>query len=172
MPSPTKYARGVLLIHSAPSVLAAHIEWMLASHVGNPVSLHWEDQPALAGSVRTEANWRAPIGMGAKVASGLLGWRGVRFEITEFGTAESDGSRWLHTPSLGLTHHAIDRAGNTMLNEMQVRDSIEMADGNTADLTRILGRALGEPWDAELDVFRAAAHNETGEIQRLQMTVS
>ena len=160
MPSQKEYANGVLIVHSSPQVLAAHIEWMLASVIGHPVSLDWADQPAQAETVRTVANWRAAVGTGAKVASALLGWRGVRFEITEFGGATADGSRWIHTPSLGILHQTIDRAGNTLLNETQVRDCVARADGDASEITRLLERSLGAPWDAELDMFRAAEPQE------------
>ncbi|MGO1434323.1 MAG: DUF3145 family protein [Canibacter sp.] len=172
MSSAKEYASGLLIVHSAPNVLAAHIEWMLASSIGHPVSLNWQDQPVLADTVRTTAQWRAPAGTGAQVASGLLGWRGVRFEITEFGTSESDGGRWMHTPALGIIHQSIDRAGNTLMNETQVRDCFERAQGDASEIARLVERALGTPWDAELDIFRAAEHHEGAEILRMQRTVS
>ncbi len=167
-----EYAHGVLIVHSTPSVLAPHIEWQLASEIGKPVSLQWLDQPCLPDTVRTEAQWRAPVGTAARVASQLLGWRGARFEITEFATAESEGGRWIHTPSLGVLHQRIDRAGNTVVTETQLRDCMTRAKGNFETLQRLVGRTLGEPWDRELDAFRAAAYGETAEITRLNRTVS
>lgn len=172
MSSEKEYASGVLIIHSSPGVLASHIEWLLASTIGHPVSLDWHDQPVLANTVRTRADWRAKVGTGAKVASGLLGWRGVRFEITEFATSDSDGGRWMHTPALGILHQGIDRAGNTVLNETQIRDCVERAKGDASEIARLVERALGTPWDAELDIFRASEYSEGADILRLERTIS
>lgn len=168
----TEYTRGVFIVHSAPGVLAPHIEWAIGALIGAPVSLLWSAQPAQHGTVRAEADWRAPIGTGSQLASALLGWRGVRFEITEYGTARTDGSRWMHTPTLGILHQHIDAAGNTVLNEVQIRDTVVRAAGDMAVLERLMERALGTRWDAELDVFRAAAYAETEDLTRVRSSVS
>ena len=45
---------GVLFVHSAPRVLAPHIEWAVGSAMGAPVSLERTDQPVLDGTLRAE----------------------------------------------------------------------------------------------------------------------
>lgn len=159
MTTETAYANGVLTVHSAPVVLATQIDWLLSRAIGTRVTLDWIDQPVAPGTLRADARWHAPIGTGARITSQLLGWRGVRFEMTEFATATSDGSRWLYTPNLGILHQNVDSAGNTLLNETLVRDVLERS-SSIADCEALFGRALGQAWDAELDIFRAGAYGE------------
>ena len=63
--------RGVLQIHSAPPALSPHIEWAVAGIFGVPVKLHWIEQPAAPGSVRTELDWQGRPGASGEIASAL-----------------------------------------------------------------------------------------------------
>lgn len=153
-------ATGVLFVHSCPKALVPHVEWALAREIGRVVKLDWSAQPLLPGMMRTEANWRGPIGTAAAVASSLFGWQQLRFEISENQTAHSNGSRLMHTPELGIFHMATDAAGNGYLTEDAVRAAIIAAGDDAAELSHELRLALGLAWDEELEPFRAAEEGD------------
>jgi hypothetical protein len=154
MATPT--TRGVILIHSAPRALCPHIEWAIGRVLGRAVGLDWDDQPVLSGSRRAEFYWDGPIGTGAALASGVMGWEHLRFEVTEDPTAASDGARWMHTPSLGIHHGQTDSAGNLVVGEDRLRMAMELAVADPSAMQRELHVALGSAWDAELEAFRHA----------------
>ena len=148
---------GVVFIHSAPRALCSHVEWAVSTALGAPARFDWQSQPALPGMRRTEYRWTGPAGSGAALASALQGWEQLRFEVTEDATSSADAGRWCHTPSLGIFYSPVDAAGNMVVTENRIRAIVDFA-GNDADLLREgLVRSLGEPWDAELDVFRYAS---------------
>ncbi len=147
--------RGVLFVHSVPPALGPHVEWAAASALGREVRLEWTAQPAAPGMMRAELSWVGEIGTGARLASALRGWEHLRYEVTEEATRDSDGSRWSHTPELGIFHHQMDSAGNVVVSENQVRAAIESAH-NYEDLREALDLALGQAWDDELEPFRYA----------------
>lgn len=153
----TRKARGVILIHSAPRALCPHLEWAVGRALGRAVSLHWEDQPVLAGSRRAEFYWEGPVGTGAALATAMHGWDHLRFEVTEDPTPRSDGGRWLHTPGLGIHYAQTDSVGNIVIGEDRIRYAVELAHGDAAELERELQVALGTAWDDELEPFRHAS---------------
>lgn len=147
---------GVVFIHSASRALCPHVEWAVSRQIGTPVRFDWLSQPALPGTFRTEYAWTGPAGSGACIASALRGWQGVRYEITENPTEYCAGGRWCHTPDLGIFYAEVDHAGNVLVSENRLRAIVDFA-GDDAELMREgLKRSLGEPWDAELEVFRHA----------------
>ena len=148
--------QGVVYIHSAPRALAPHIEWAAGGVIGMPVRIRWEDQPARRGQLRTEFTWRGRADTGASLVSALRGLHELRFEVTQDPTTVTDGSRWSHTPELGIHHGVTDRAGNLVLTEDHVRGCMERASGDALALQRELGVALGEPWDEDLEIYRHA----------------
>ena len=151
--------RGVIYVHSAPSALCPHIEWALGGVLGNAVSLEWTPQPAQAGTYRAEYSWAGDAGTAAAITSALRGWNHLRFEITEEPSAGVDGSRWSHTPDLGIFHATTDVSGNIMVSEDRIRYAYEAGAGDPSVLMHELSLALGEAWDDELEPFRlAAAH--------------
>ena len=97
--------RGVVFIHSTPTALFPHITWALESVLDQAVSLDWTEQQLGRSLKRAEFSWTGEPGTGAKLASALRGWDNVRYEVTEEPTPGLDGSRWSHTPTLGI-HHA------------------------------------------------------------------
>jgi hypothetical protein len=149
-------ARGVLYVHSSPRALCPHVEWAASRTLGEPVSFDWSEQPVLAGAQRAEFFWEGPAGTGASLASALLGWDHLRFEVTEDPGPGRDGGRWLHTPTLGIHFAQTDTAGNVVLPEDRVRAALQAGGADPAGLHRELGRALGADWDDELEVFRHA----------------
>jgi len=152
----TRTARGVVLVHSSPRALCPHVEWAVGTVLGEPVSCEWREQPAQRGSMRGEYYWEGPVGSGSKIASALHGWEQLRYEVSEEATATTDGSRWMHTPALGIFHVQTDTAGNTVVSEDRVRHAIEQAGFDALALHQQLRMALGQAWDDELEPFRWA----------------
>ena len=150
-------ARGVLYVHSSPNALCPHVEWAASRALDEAVSFAWSEQPALAGSQRAEFFWEGAAGSGALIASALLGWDQLRFEVTEDPGPGRDGGRWLHTPALGIHFAQTDTAGNVVLPEDRLRAAILAAGTDTVHLHRELRRALGQAWDDELEPYRHAS---------------
>lgn len=149
--------RGMLYIHSAPAALCPHIEWAVGAVLGAQEELEWAPQTASQGSYRAEIVWSGPQGSGSRLASSLRGWAHLRYEITEEASAGADGSRWSHTPELGIFHATTDVTGNIMVSEDRIRYAYEMAQGDPSAVFHELSLALGEAWDEELEPFRQAA---------------
>ncbi|GAA3073107.1 MULTISPECIES: DUF3145 domain-containing protein [Actinomycetes] len=150
-------ARGVLHIHSAPAALCPHVEWAVSSVVDARVDFQWEPQPASPGTFRAELSWRGTQGVGATLASTLRSLAQLRFEVTEDPSPGCDGSRWSHTPELGIFHATTDVHGNILVSEDRIRYAYEMGAGDPSVVYQELSLALGEAWDEELDPFRHAA---------------
>lgn len=147
--------RGVLFVHSAPRALCPHVEWAAGGVLGARLALDWTEQPAAPGMYRAEHSWQGLQGTGARLTSALRGWAHLRYEVTEEASHGADGSRWSHTPELGIFHAVIDTHGNTMVPEDRVRACLE----HWSDPTRIrreLELSLGQAWDDELEPFRYA----------------
>jgi hypothetical protein len=147
---------GTLFVHSCPQALVPHVEWALAREIGQVVKMQWSPQPLLPKMMRAESTWSGPPETAASVASSLLGWQQLRFEITEDHSGYGSGGRWMHTPSLGISYVQADAAGNLVLTEQQIRTAIELSAGSGASLTKLLASELGEAWDRELEPFRVA----------------
>ena len=145
--------RGVLFVHSAPRALCPHVEWATSAVLGARPIVDWTVQPAAPGTMRTEISWTGAVGTGARLASALRGWDHLRFEVTEDATRTTDGSRWSHTPELGIFHAQTDRVGNVVVPEDRIRAAM---DGDPARLLEALDLALGQAWDDELEAFRYA----------------
>jgi hypothetical protein len=87
----------------------------------------------------------------------LRGWEHLRFEVSEDPAPGSDGSRWMHTPELGVFYAQTDSAGNMVIPEDRVRYAMEVAGLDARELHRELRLALGQAWDDELEPFRHAS---------------
>lgn len=148
--------RGVVFIHSTPTALCPHITWALESVLGQSVSLDWTEQQLGRSLKRAEFSWTGEPGTGAKLASALRGWDNVRYEVTEEPTPGLDGSRWSHTPTLGIHHATISASGDVVLHENRLREVMTLAQGAGEAVEDMLGELLGEAWDAELEPFRYA----------------
>ena len=152
-------SRGVVYIHAAPKALRPHIEWAVGRAIGTPVSFGWRVQPLLDDSVRTQFDWDGPYGAGSLIASSLIGWSEVRFEVTEAGDGGSSGERWVYTPSLGAFHVHTDEVGNYLVTENVLRTLIEESPADVFAIRDEIDRALGGPWDRELETFRSAGED-------------
>jgi hypothetical protein len=128
----------------------------LESVLHEPVRLDWTSQPAGPRLLRAELSWTGEAGTGARLASALRGWDHLRYEVTEEPSAGTDGSRWSHTPALGIHHTSISAAGDALVHEEQVRAALARATGDSRLLQDELDLVLGGPWDRELEPFRYA----------------
>jgi len=153
--------RGVVFVHSTPVALCPHIAWALESALGQQVALEWTRQPLGTRMLCTEMAWTGEAGTGAKVASALRGWDNVRYEVTEQPSPGNDGSRWSHTPSLGIHHAWISAGGDVVINEDRLRAAIAVSNGDSRRLARELDLLLGRAWDDELEPFRYAGEGAT-----------
>jgi hypothetical protein len=151
-----RVTRGVVFVHSAPAALCPHVTWALESALGQRVNLEWTVQPAAPRLVRAELSWTGEPGVGARIASSLHGWDNLRYEVTEEPSPGVDGSRWSHTPSLGIHHTWTSANGDAVVNEDRLRDAVRASQGDPARLQDELDSALGGAWDRELEAFRYA----------------
>lgn len=169
--------RGVLQIHSAPPALSPHIEWAVAGIFGVPVKLHWIEQPAAPGSVRTELDWQGRPGVSGEIASALAAWNLLRFEVTEEASQGCDAVRYSCTPGLGMFSASVGANGDIMISENRLRAVMTLAASGGDDealgairelhgprhpalggsLAAELSLLLGDAWDAELEPFRHAS---------------
>ena len=153
---PRVMTRGVVFVHSTPTALCPHITWALESVLGQRLNIDWTRQPAGAALVRAEFSWAGETGTGAKIASSLRGWDNLRYEVTEEPSAGSDGSRWSHTPRLGIHHTWVSASGDAVVNEDRLREVVRLAQGSPDAMADMLDELLGTEWDAELEPFRYA----------------
>lgn len=152
-------SRGVVFVHSTPAALCPHVEWALGAVIGTPIHLEWTPQPAERGHLRAEYAWTGPVGASAALASALRSCQRVRFEVTEDATAIEQGQRYAFTPQLGIFHAITGPHGDIQLSEQRLRTAMATAQVGGLDLSEALRELLGEPWDAELEVFRHAAED-------------
>jgi hypothetical protein len=152
---------GVVFIHSTSGALCPHITWALESVLGQPVSLDWTRQPLGPRLLRSEMSWSGEAGTGGRLASALRGWDNLRYEVTEEPSTGNDGSRWSHTPSLGIHHAWTSASGDAVINEDRQRAAISDSHGDPTVLTSELDRLLGREWDDELEPFRRAGEGDT-----------
>ena len=158
---PRVMTRGVVFIHSTPTALCPHIIWALESALDQRVTLEWTRQPLGPTLVRGELSWAGEAGTGAIIASALRGWDHLRYEVTEEPSAGSDGSRWSHTPSLGIHHTWTSAGGDAVVNEDRLRAAISVSKGDPSVLAQELDLLLGAAWDDELEPFRYAGDGDS-----------
>ena len=135
----SRTTRGVVYIHSAPSSLCPHITWALESALGQQVQLDWLPQPAGPRLMRAELSWSGDAGLGSRLASSLRGWDHLRYEVTEEPSPGVDGSRWSHTPSLGIHHTWVSASGDAVVHENRLREALR-ATGRPQGPGRCTGR--------------------------------
>lgn len=154
-------SRGVVFIHSCPRALSPHLEWSLTAVFGSEVHVDWSAQPISPGAVRGEFIWTDTPGTGARLASALLAFSQVRFEVTEDGIPGRDGERFAATPGLGLFRANIGPFGDVMVHEDRLRTALVRADSDGGSVRHEIARLIGTPWDDELEPFRSAHEGST-----------
>lgn len=145
--------RGVVFMHCCPAALAPHVEWALAGVLGRPARLQWAGQPAAPSHLRAEIAWSGPIGTAARLCAELRAWPMLVFEITEDGTAVSDGERLAYVPGRGFHRSQVSVNGDVLVGEERVRGLLARAK-TAEDLRHGLTDLLGSAWDAELEPYR------------------
>jgi hypothetical protein len=121
-----------------------------------PVSLAWTPQPASAGSLRAELEWRGEPGTASEIAAALRAWPMLRFEVTEQPSAGCDGERILYVPGRGARRVATSANGDMTIGEQQLR-AIRAECGTVEEMRHAIDSALALEWDTELEPFRHAA---------------
>ncbi|HTZ44063.1 MAG TPA: DUF3145 domain-containing protein [Jatrophihabitans sp.] len=147
--------RGVLFMHCCPTALGPHVEWALAGVLGRPCKLEWTGQPAAPGNLRAEATWYGPVGTAAKLAAALRSWPMLVFEITEDGTASTDGERLAYVPGRGFHRSAMTVNGDLVVGEERLRGLLSRATSGE-EFAHGLHELLGSAWDVELEPYRVA----------------
>lgn len=162
---------GVVYIHSSPAALCPHVEWALSSALSSPAKLRWTAQPA-DGQLRASSDWIGPVGTAARIAQSLRSWPVLRFEVTEDPSEGVDGERYSFVPALGLWHGSTGANGDVVLGEMRLRALLHAAaELGTYDLPTEIDRALGTPWDDDLEAFRQGTDNTGAEVTWLRRDV-
>jgi hypothetical protein len=149
----TPSTQGVVFMHCCPPALAPHVEWALAGVLGQPVRLQWAGQPAAPGQLRAEAPWSGPAGTAARLAASLRAWPMLVFEVTEDGTAVSDGERLVYVPGRGFHRSMVAANGDVVVGEERLRGLVSRA-RTAEDYRHGLDELLGTCWDAELEPYR------------------
>jgi hypothetical protein len=147
--------RGVVYVHCCPAAIAPHVEWALAGVVAHSARLQWSAQPVAPTQLRAEATWIGPIGTAARLAAALRAWPMLVFEITEDGTAASDGERLAYVPGRGFHRSAVAVNGDVVVGEERLRGLLARA-RSTDEFRHGLAELLGTAWDAELEPYRRA----------------
>ncbi len=145
--------RGVVYMHCCPSAIAPHVEWALAGVLASPVRLEWSAQPAAPMHLRAEASWIGVVGTGARLAAALRAWPMLVFEITQDGTAVSDGERLAYVPGRGFHRRAVSVNGDVVVGEERLRGLLDRA-RTAEDYAHGLAELLGTTWDIELEPYR------------------
>ena len=154
--------RGVLTIHSCPMALIRHVEWSIESVLGTlmgRVQIDWRTQPLVAGTQRTQVEWRSAKDLSSEMASALKSWHYLRFE------ANSESETYRFTPDLGLHRAAIDSLGSILITENQVRNALENFDSEGT--RELLNRALGHDWELELEPYRGVDLQEISHLRAI-----
>ncbi len=149
-------SRGVIFIHSCPNAVAPHLEWALAKVLGTEVPMEWAPQPVAPRQLRSQIIWSGKQGMGARIASSLLAFGQVRYEVTEDPSVGHEGERFAATPELGLFRATIGTHGDVMVHEERLRNVIVQSTATGESVAGDIRRLIGQPWDEELEAFRIA----------------
>jgi len=147
--------RGVIYVHSSPLAVCSHVEWAIARVLDAPVRLGWTAQPVEPVARRAQCSWSGKTGTGGELAAALRQWPMIRFEVTEDPSPGVDGERFMHVPGRGLFRGSTSANGDIVLSEDLLRTVVESARGYDT-LAHALEKALGGPWDAELEPYRLA----------------
>ena len=152
----TSATRGVIFIHSAPRAMCAHIEWALGTVLDKKVLLEWNDQPVVAGSVRSELAWTGAPEVTERIVIALKSFPHIRFEITQEPCQNYDGQRYVSTPSLGILRTGMGVYGQALIEEDRAHSAVSAAVAQGTSLADVLDELMGGPWDRELEPFRSA----------------
>ena len=148
--------RVMLFVHSIPKALCSHVEWALAQYSKQLANFNWAIQPVASGTYRCEMQFVSDVGAATKIASILLAFPNIRFEVTEEASPGSDGQRIMFTPGLGIWRSAISVHGENLCSEDRLRSAMMTALRSGESVVDAVENVLGGPWDLELEPFRYA----------------
>ena len=146
---------GTLTIYSAPKAVLRHVEWTIFSRLGVPTQINWKVQPLEPSTMWASIHWRASLGTSSALASELVGWHYLRFELHEAAANGINGSLFMYVPDFGLFRGDVGAHGDLMITEHQI-NSILREEHREADIVTELERILGKKWDEELECYRRA----------------
>ena len=147
-------SKGLVFIHQAPTALLSHVEWTISGVCSTPVTMNWQSLPAPLQGSRAIANWHGLDDSGAVLAESFMNLKQISFEVIQQDSDASTGFRWSYTPKLGMFAVATDAAGNTLVNENQLRSIVESCGSNGLKLQAEIRKVLGQAFDDELEPFR------------------
>ena len=156
--------RGFLTIHSAPSALRHHIDWAIQAVLGNWIKPTWTPQHVLPGTFQAKIEYREKQGSAATLASALKSWHYLNFEVIE--SSDNGGELFRFTPELGIHRAVVDLAGSVLVTENQVQQILASSFDEDA-IRSGLAKAMGTPWDLELDRFRGAGLVEQSHLRAI-----
>ncbi len=154
----TTPAHGVLFVHAAARALAPHLEWAIGGVLEQRISPRWSSQPVLPGAMRAELTWRGAPGSAAAMASALMPFDGIRFEVTEDPGKGREGERYAYVPELGLFRATVGMYGDVVVHEDRLRAAVMQAKLTGESLEDELALLVGDPWDAALEPYRFASN--------------
>ena len=152
-------ATGLVVIHAVQPALTRQVQWTLSQVLDAEIFLDWNPQAGIDGSLRAEFLWVGREYHGAHIASALAGWHNIYFEVTQDPIKNHSGSRWCHTPDLGITHRTIDELGNIVIGEDEMRAALRRAGNSVGKIQLEMRTLLAEPWDSILEPLRHANAN-------------
>ena len=152
---------GVVFMHCCPSAIAPHVEWAIAEVLGRPVRLEWTAQPAAPGTCGQRPPGRVQAGTGARLAGALRAWPMLVYEVTEQGTALTDGERLAYLPGRGFHRRTTSANGDVVVAEERLRGVLSRA-RSAEDYAHALQDLLGTAWDAEARALPAGWRRSSG----------
>lgn len=154
--SNARTATGLVVVHAVQPALTRQLQWTVSGVLDTEIFLDWTPQPGITGSMRSEFIWQGQEHHGAHLASALAGWQNIYFEVTQDPSSGHSGSRWCHTPELGINHRTIDELGNIVIGEDEMRAALNRAGNNMGKLQGEMRNLLAQPWDSILEPLRHA----------------
>lgn len=152
-------SQGWLFIHACRRAFAAHVESALHAALSDRGTaaglppLQWQEQTALRGHWRMDMPWQGTGVTLELLRRGLGMFPGIHVEVTCEPTAAADGARLMVVPELGTWCGQMDRVGNTVVNEIQLRRLMALP---AERMRREMALLLGQPWDDVLEPLRAS----------------
>jgi len=115
----------------------------------------------MAGTFRTQLEFRGSQGAAAEIASVLRSWHYLNFEVIE--GSETGGELYRFTPELGIHRAVVDQSGAVLINENQLASLLASA-FDEESIRDGVAAMLGNSWELELDRYRSV---DLQEVPRL-----
>ncbi len=132
--------------------------------LGTNVQVVWQTQPMLAGTYKTQLQWRGESGAAAEIASVLRSWHYLNFEVHE--SSDTGGELFRFTPELGIHRAATDASGAVLINENQISNVLQNSFDEDA-IRNEFAQLLGNSWDEALEKYRGAGMQEIAQLRAI-----